>query len=225
MAPKPPRIPLHFIHPSKALSLHTSSVPPNVVHYPIVLKTQAPDESEPVERLFRDRQCLTKWISTYGRAVLKAFATPTQKEEILSENHFSSLDMNRVYGISSPLHTEAIVDLHHNQIADRAFEEKCRHAVSQYLIIQGRHIQDCEQILYENVFVQNAVHMVPKPIPAIEWNGLWKDQDGIYYLLECKHFLTLALGSYHLANHVVDIDERSMGSNSKNCENPWNHDG
>ena len=142
MAPKPPRIPLHFIHPSKVLPLHTTSVPPNVIQYPIVLKTRGPDESEPVERLFRDRQCLIKWINTYKRATLKAFATPTQKEEILSENHYSSLDVNRIYGISSSYHMEKETDLHHNQIADLAFKEKCRHAVSRYLTSQGVRIQD-----------------------------------------------------------------------------------
>jgi hypothetical protein len=64
--------------------------------------------------------------------------------------------------------------------------------------------------------------MPPKPIPAIEWDGLWMDEDVIYYLLECKHFMTSAyLASVIFANHVVDIDEPSMGSHSKNCENPW----
>jgi hypothetical protein len=212
MAPKPPRIPLHFIRPSKTLPIHTASIPPNVIQYPIVLKTQAPDESEPVQHLFRDRQYLTKWVNTYKRAALKAFATPTHEEQILSEGQYSSLDVNRVYGISSPLHTEEVTDLRHNQIADPAFEEKCRHTVSRYLITKGVDIQDREHTLYENVLGRNATHMPPKPIAAIEWDGLWMDEDGIYYLLECKHFMTSVLSWCYFANHVVDIDVPSMGS-------------
>src|SRR5436190_17663405 len=100
MAPKPPRIPPFWcIHQRTVL-------PPGVTPYPVILKVQAPDESEPVERLFRDRQCLTKWMCTYKRAALEVYATPTQKEEILSESQYFSLDTNRIYGISSPLHTE-----------------------------------------------------------------------------------------------------------------------
>src|SRR5271170_3110788 len=224
MPPKPPRIPLHFIHPSKTLPIHTASIPPNVVQYPIILKTQAPDEFEPVQRLFGNRQCWIKWVSTYKRAALKAFASPTHNEEILSENLYSCLDVNRVYGISSPFHTERKTDLRHNQIADPAFEEKCRHAVSRYLISQGVDIQDRERTLYENVLRQNATHMPPKPIAAIEWNGLWMDADGIYYLLECKHFMTSVFIWCYFANHVVEIDEPSMGSHSENCETSWNHD-
>lgn len=50
-----------------------------------------------------------------------------------------------------------------------------------------------ERTLYESVLGQNAAHMSPKPNPAIEWDGLWMDEDGIYYLLECKHFMTAVL--------------------------------
>jgi len=224
MAPKPPRIPLNFIHPSKSLPIHTASLPSNVVQYPIVLRTQAPDDSEPVERLFRSRHCLTKWVSTYKRAALKAFPSTTQKEEILSEDQYSSLDVDRVYGISSPLHTEEVTDLRHNQIADRAFEEKCRLAVSRYLISQGLDIQDRERTLYENVLGWNATHMPPKPNAAIEWEGLWMDGDGIYYLLECKHFMTLVLTWCYFANHVAEIVEPSTGSHAKNCTSSWSHD-
>jgi hypothetical protein len=67
---------------------------------------------------------LTKWVSTYKRAALKVFTTPTHEEEILSEDQYSSLDVNRVYGISSPFHTKEVTDLRHNQIADPAFEKK-----------------------------------------------------------------------------------------------------
>src|SRR5436190_21881273 len=106
MAPKLPRIPAHLIHPSKTVLLHTTSVHPSITQYPLTLKTQGPDESEPVNRVFKDKHCLAKWVSTYRCAALKAFATQTQDEDILSESQYFSLDTTRIYGISSSLHAE-----------------------------------------------------------------------------------------------------------------------
>ena len=48
--------------------------------------------------------------------------------------------------------------------------------------------------------------MSPKSNSVIEWDGLWMDEDGIYYLLECKHFMNSVLSWCHFANHVGDPD-------------------
>jgi hypothetical protein len=51
-----------------------------------------------------------------------------------------------------------------------------------------------------------------KPDPTIEWNGMRKDPDGIYYFLECKHSMTPVPTGLSLANHTVDVCQPSMGS-------------
>jgi hypothetical protein len=71
MTPKPPRIPLHLIHPSRTVLLLNTPVLPDVIQCPIVPKTQTHDESGPVECIFRGTKCLTSGLAHPGEQLLK----------------------------------------------------------------------------------------------------------------------------------------------------------
>ena len=205
----PTRIGPPFSNPSKIPRLYTStaSVPTAVTSFPITLKIQGPKESSPIARVFKSPEALSTWVSSHKRAALKAFATPAQKEEIFSRSDYRSLDPKRTYGVYAPLHSEEMEDIRYNQIADKAFEDKCRLAIAKFLKEQGQQVEEQDRVLYNLVpgssigtshnespasspLHNSTLAGRPKSDVAIEWEGVWKDGTGIYYLLECKHFMT-----------------------------------
>lgn len=209
MPPKPPRIGLPFVNPSRIPRVYTStaSAPTAVISFPITLKILGPQESSPIDRVFKSPEALSTWVSSHKRAALKAFATPTQKEEFFSRSDYPLLDPKRTYGVYAPLHSEEMEDIRHNQIADKAFEDKCRLAMAKFLKEQGQQVEEQDRVLY-NLMPESSPGPSDNESPAssplhtstlacrtksdvaIKWDGVWKDGRRIYYLLECKHFMT-----------------------------------
>jgi hypothetical protein len=133
-----------------------------------------------VQRTFLSPEGLSKWVNAHRCAALKAFPTSSQSEIIFSRSEYNSLDPSRVYGIFSPFHPKPVEDIRHNQMADKAFEAKCRLALGLYLSDHGRKITEHSRELIEPGETDTL----------IEWDGLFIDQENMYYLLECKHFMT-----------------------------------
>jgi hypothetical protein len=69
MPPKPPP----FVNPLKIPRLHTSnaSVPTAVTSSPITLKMRGPQESSPIDRVFKSPEALSMHLSSHKRAALK----------------------------------------------------------------------------------------------------------------------------------------------------------
>jgi len=206
---KPTRIGFPFINPSTVPRVYPSTARVPIRSFPITLKTQGPQETSPVERIFATPQALSSWVSAHKRATLKAFATPTERERIFSRSEYVLLDPKRTYGVYSPLHTEEIQEIRHNQISDTDFEDKCRLAMAKFFRERGVEVQEKSRVLYDALVPESYVaeqsdpdspvasslqHTTTFPgdteSEAIEWDGMWKDERGVYYLLECKHYMT-----------------------------------
>jgi hypothetical protein len=102
-------------------------------------------------------------------------------------------------------------DIRHNQVADKAFEDKCRPAMVKFLEEQGQQAEPQDRIFYNRVPKPPVQETSDTRSPAhsardnstsegptnwdivIEWNGVWKDEQGVYNLLECKHCMTAVL--------------------------------
>ena len=160
-----------------------SALPSPAIVYPLSLQIQGPDDSRTVQRTFASPNALSIWVNSYKRAVLKALATSSQSELILSRSDYTRLDPSRVYSIHSPLHPELLDDIRHNQMADKAFEAKCRLALERYLSRNGKSITECRHDLTAPGTIDTT----------IKWDGLFKDPEGVHYLLECKHVMSLVV--------------------------------
>ena len=89
------------------------------------LQILEPNEQVMITRRFDTPEALKIYVSAYKKAVLKALSTPTEAEKIIHPSAYSALDPSRTYLIYAPLHATESANIHHNQVADRAFEEKC----------------------------------------------------------------------------------------------------
>ena len=160
--------------------------------FPMNLQILEPNEPATVTRRFDTPEALKIYVSAHKRAVLKALSTPTAAETIIHPSAYSALDPSRTYFIYAPLHTEESVDIRHHQVTDRAFEEKSRLVLARFLKSQGLKVVECSRELYKLDSVENA-----KRNAVIEWDGCWTDEVGMYYVLECKHFMSAVFSRLH----------------------------
>ena len=95
--------------------------------------------------------------------------------------------------IYAPLHAKESANIRHNQVTDRAFEEKCLLALEQFLKSQGLKVFECSRELYK---LDNSGEKAKKNA-VIEWDGCWTDEVGMYYVFECKHFMSAVFSHLH----------------------------
>ena len=151
------------------------------------LRIKSPIDIEPKVRVFQTAQDLQGFVTRFKQAMLASFETPTHPEEYFSPRRYTSLPPDRTYFVFAPLHSEEAGKLRHNQISDRAFEDKCRKAIVEHHRL--RHLKELDRVLTHQV---TDVDGAARKVPAIEWDGLWFDErGGVYHLLECKHFMTI----------------------------------
>ena len=161
--------------------------------FPMNLQILEPNETVMITRRFDTPEALKIYVSAHKRAILKALSTPTADEMIIHPSAYSTLDPSRTYSIHAPLHTEESGDIRHNQVTDRAFEDKSRLALEQFLKSQGLEIIERSRELYE---LDNSMEKA-KRNAVVEWDGFWTDQVGMYYVLECKHFMSSVFSHLH----------------------------
>lgn len=167
----------------------TPNTPSTTLTYPLLLRIQAPDGRSPTLRKFDTPDTLHRYVKGYKRAILKAFASSTEAEQYFGPPQYRTLNSNLVYAVHSPFHTSEMDDRTHNQIADRPFEAKCRRALSTYLSCKGDAITEQERILYRVNDVDGSEKGSSREM-AVEWDGLYTNKKGTYYVLECKHLMT-----------------------------------
>jgi hypothetical protein len=152
------------------------------------LRIKSPMDIEPKVRVFQTAQDLHAFVSRFKKAMLASFETPTQPEEYFSPRRYISLPLDRTYFVFAPLHSEEASKLRHNQIEDRAFEDKCRKSIVEHHRLRHRTLKELDRVLtHELPDVDGAA----REVPAIEWDGLWFEPGGVYHLLECKHYMTI----------------------------------
>ena len=54
-------------------------------------------------------------------------------------------------------------------------------------------VVECSRELYK---LDNSVEKT-KRNAVIEWDGFWTDEVGVYYVLECKHFMSAVFSHLH----------------------------
>jgi len=110
----------------------------------------------------------------------------------------------RIGHMVSTLHSQELEDIRHHQIADKAFQDKCRLPMARFLEEQGKQVQAQDRVY--NLVPKSSVQepcdtessaQATSTLPgctqsdvAIERGGVWKDGQGRYYLLECTHFMS-----------------------------------
>ena len=195
MPPRLPGLPFNWLRPRMLSRVQstTAIMDSATTKFPINLQILEPNEKATVTRTFATPEALKIYVSAHKRAVLKALSTPTEAETIIHPSSYSALDSSRTYLIYAPLHTEEGVDIHHNQVMDRVFEGKCRLALERFLMSQGLKVVEYSRELYK---LDNSEGKTKK-IPVIEWDGCWTDEAGMYYVLECKHFMSGVFSHLH----------------------------
>ena len=186
-----PGLLVNRLRPGMPIRSRSSTVLGSITtRFPIKIKVFEPNESVSITRSFEAPEALELYVSSYKRALLKAVATPTAPEEIILPSAYSRLDPSRIYYIHAPLHMEESADIGHNQVTDRAFEAKSRLALEKYLKCQGLQLLPRPRELYtsEKNRRRKAV---------IDWDGFWLDDAGIYYAMECKHFMSAVFSHLH----------------------------
>jgi|SRR5579859_6013470 len=167
----------------------TPNTPRTTLTYPLLLRIQAPDERSPTLRKFNTPDALHSYVKGYKRATLKAFASSTEAEQYFAPPQYRTLNSNLVYAVHSHFHTSEMDDRTHNQIADRAFKAKCRRALLTHLSCKGDALTEKERILYRVDDVDGSERDSIREM-AVEWDGLYTNKKGTYYVLECKHLMT-----------------------------------
>ena len=196
----------------------TAAMGSAISKFPMNLQILEPNEHVTITRTFDTPEALKIYVSAHKRAVLKALSTPTAAEKIVHPSAYSSLNPSRTYLIYAPLHTEEGMDVRHNQVTDGAFEEKCQLALERFLKSQGLNVVGCSRGLYK---LDNSGEKAKKDI-AIEWDGCWTDEVGMYYVLECKHFMSAVFTNYMLyTNRVIEMEGCSRRTLGKDCYFPW----
>jgi hypothetical protein len=80
-------------------------------------------------------------------------------------------------------------ELGHNQATDIAFEDNCRRAMLKHFAKEHYVVKELARVLYHDKELGDGKK--PHTVKVIEWDGRWKDQNGITHIMECKHFMTL----------------------------------
>ena len=76
---------------------------------------------------------------------------------------------------------------------DCAFEDKSPLALERFLKSEGLKVVECERELYKpDKSMEKA-----KRNAVIEWDGLWTNGGGTFYVLECKHFMSGVFSHLH----------------------------
>jgi predicted nuclease of restriction endonuclease-like RecB superfamily len=91
------------------------------------------------------------------------------------------------------LAAERSADILHDQVTDPAFEDKSRVALERFLKSQGLKVVECDREFYKpDKSMEKA-----KRNAVIEWDGFWTDGGRLFYVLECKHFISGVFSHLH----------------------------
>jgi len=96
------------------------------------------------------------------------------------------VDPRVVYIAKHPFLTARLEEYSHNQIADKAFEDKACTALEHHL--QSRSIQ---RRIPDNSTRPDSWRILTGVKDVAEWEGIWESSDGHVFLLEAKHLMDL----------------------------------
>ena len=97
----------------------------------------------------------------------------------LGPNDYSDIQPDSTYRIVSPFFQAVHEQRTHCQTSDKAYEQKCRHAMTEYLRAADPIFTELPRKIYSD-------HKV-----LAEWEGVYEKGDGSVVFLEVKHRMTL----------------------------------
>jgi hypothetical protein len=122
----------------------------------------------------------------------------------------------RVYFISAPFHDTLAVEesrhLYHSEITDHKFKDKCRHAMLKYFTSEHRTVEELDRVIHSVKVLDNGESHLVK---TIEVEGFWKDDGGVYHMMECRHHMSLVFSVEFLVLNcvlqAVVVEQRKPG--------------
>jgi len=132
----------------------------------------------PPSKELRVLQCQTteeliELVKTY-RGTLTEFSG-NGFSKIIPRSKYFEVSPHTIYEIISPYFASMMDERQHRQIADKAFEDKSRRALTRYLEEQGLSFRELDRVVQAD----------GKPIA--EWEAVIELEDGKIWFLECKH--------------------------------------
>jgi len=138
----------------------------------IRLTVIAPTSKEPQILMCKTTDELTQFIKVYKGALAVLSADGIK---IIPPSKYPELSPFTIYEIISPFFTSMKDERQHRQVADKAFEDKSRQALTRYLKEQRFSFRELDRV----------IKMDGKIIA--EWEGVYELEGGGIWFLECKH--------------------------------------
>ncbi len=132
---------------------------------------------------------LTVFVQAYkGVLAVDRKKGPTK---IIPPSKYSKVTPSTTYKIISPFFASLDDERHHWQIADKAFEDRSRFALIQYLEDQKYSFRELDRVI-----------KVGEDFIA-EWEGIFELEGGEYWFLECKHCVSTVFYLINLRLTVI----------------------
>jgi hypothetical protein len=139
----------------------------------IMLTLIVPPSKEPRVLQCQTTEELVELVKTYKGTLTEFGADGFSK--IIARSKYFEVSPFVIYEIISPYFTAMTDERQHRQIADKAFKDKSRQALTRYLEEQGFSFRELDRV----------IKVDGKPIA--EWEGVFELEDGGIWFLECKH--------------------------------------
>jgi len=134
------------------------------------------------------------------RGVLRRY-DPPNPPYYYTKSELATLDPTQVHEVYSAFYTSIEDETRHPQIADRAFEDKSRLTLANYLATGGQEFEELPRVWFHK-------RDKPESKPAIEWEGVFK-VGNMYLVLECKHHMTTVPTIYVLLTSIqTDVGDQ-----------------
>jgi hypothetical protein len=137
----------------------------------IMLRLIVPPSKEPQVLQCQTTEELVELVKTY-EGILTEFGAD-RFSKIIPRSKYFEVSPFVTYEIFSPYFTDMTDERQHRQIADKAFEDKSRQALTRYLEEQGFSFRELDRVI-----------KVDGKLIA-EWEGVFELEDGGIWFLEC----------------------------------------
>jgi hypothetical protein len=141
----------------------------------IRLTVIAPTSKEPQILMCQTTDELAQFVKVYKGALAVLGADGIK---IIPPSKYSELSPSTIYEIISPFFTFMKDELQHRQVADKAFEDKSRQALTRYLKEQRFSFHELDRVIKADGKI------------IAEWEGVYELEGGGIWFLECKHCIS-----------------------------------
>ena len=143
---------------------------------PISIKLITPHHPDPEKMIrFEGPLCLREYVKAFGGTLYGPLDLPT--EGVVQD--YSKVSPGQSYKVISPMFRAFDEERRHCQTSDLAYEQKCRHALTEYLRA------------VDPVFTELPSKIHGEKNVLVEWEGVFEKSDGSIIFSEVKHRMTM----------------------------------